>query len=111
MQVGRKAWFLARGWTDKVLRGSAARVEVVLLPDILPFLALAFLGKEFRPAWGIAAVWFVAWTIFTFWRYARYLKEVSIKSDRQFDRSGKYNLPPEYADSESATRARQRRKR
>lgn len=79
---------------------------------MLPFLPLAmFVGQRSLWAWGIALAWFLAWTLFTVWRYLRYLKEISIKSDRHFDRVGKYDLPPEYADSESATKARQRRKR
>ncbi|HEY0595712.1 MAG TPA: hypothetical protein VGD20_07865 [Sphingopyxis sp.] len=111
MKIARQIWILARGWTDGVLRDSASRVELTLLPGMLPFLPLALIDHQFSRAWIFAAVWFVAWTIFASWRYLRYLKEISIKGDRHFDRVGKYDLPPEYADSESATAARQRRKR
>jgi hypothetical protein len=111
MKITRQIWILARGWTDGVLRDSASRVELTLLPGMLPFLPLALIGHRFPRAWIFAAVWFVAWMIFVSWRYLRYLKEISIKGDRHFDRVGKYDLPPEYADSESATAARQRRKR
>ncbi|WP_093512414.1 hypothetical protein [Sphingopyxis sp. YR583] len=101
---------MARGWTDRIIRDSASRVELTLLPGMLPLLPLAFIGQRFPLAWVIAAVWFVMWALFVSWRYLRYLKEISIKSDRHFDRVGKYDLPPEYADTESATKARQRRK-
>ena len=110
MRIATQVWFLARGWTDRVLRDSASRVELTLLPGMLPFLPLIFLKERFPLFWIPAVAWFVAWAIFVSWRYVRYLKEISIKSDRHFDRAGKYDLPPEYADSESATKARQRRK-
>lgn len=77
---------------------------------MLPFLPLFFLDKLWEWVWAVAAAWFVVWNLFVGWRYARYLKEISIENDRQYDRVGKYGLPPEYPDSESATRARQRRK-
>jgi len=110
MRIASPLWFSVRGWTDRVLRDSASRVELTLLPGMLPFLPLAFVGQRFPRAWVVAAIWFAAWSIFVSWRYVRYLKEISIKSDRHFDRTGKHDLPPEYADSESATKAKRRRK-
>ena len=110
MRIAKQVWLLARGWTDRVLRESASRVELTLLPGMLPFLPLLFIKERFPLAWIPAAVWFVVWAVFVSWRYVRYLKEISIRSDRHFDRVGKYDLPPEYADSESATKARQQRK-
>lgn len=77
----------------------------------MPFVPFGFVDRQISPwAWGTALAWFVAWTIFASWRYARYLKEISTKGDRHFDRVGKFDLPPEYADSESATEAKKRRK-
>ena len=110
MRAVRQIWLLARGWTDGVLRDSGSRVELTLLPGMLPFLPTLFFKEQFPLRWVPAAAWFVAWVFFVSWRYVRYLKEISIKSDRHFDRVGKYDLPPEYADSESATKARQQRK-
>lgn len=102
---------MVRGWTDGVLRDSASRVELTLLPGMLPFFPLIFFKDRFPLAWIPVAAWFVAWMFFVSWRYVRYLKEISIKADRYYDRAGKYDLPSEYAESESATTARQRRKR
>ena len=111
MRITGRLWLSVRGWTDGVLRDSASRVELTLLPGMAPFLPLALIDDRFPRAWVFATTWFVVWTIFVSWRYVRYLKEISIKGDRKFDRVGKFDLPPEYADSESATAAKQRRKR
>lgn len=39
------------------------------------------------------------------------MKAQTAKNARHYDRLGKYELPPEYADSESALKTAQRRKR
>jgi hypothetical protein len=62
-------------------------------------------------AWTVGALWLLVWNALVVWRFWRYMKEAAIKGDRHYDRVGKYDLPPEYADSESATKARWRRKR
>lgn len=64
-----------------------------------------------RLGWATGAVWLLGWNALVVWRLWRYIKETAIKGDRHYDRVGKYDLPPEYADSESATKAKQRRKR
>lgn len=47
------------------------------------------------------------WVGFVLWRVWRFLRAEAMKSDRIYDRSGKYQLPPEYAQTESATKAAQ----
>ncbi|WP_327445859.1 hypothetical protein [Brevundimonas sp.] len=51
----------------------------------------------FLPAMGLSA----AWLGFCSWRAMRLFRVVGIKSARDYDRVGKYRLPPEYARSDS----------
>lgn len=51
-----------------------------------------------------------AWFAFVIWRGLRLLKASALKGDRDYDRRGKYHLASEYRASESATRARRRRR-
>jgi len=60
--------------------------------------------------WAIALPLAIAWTGFAVWRLARLTKTDALKGDRAYDREGKFMLPFEYHDTESATRARQRRR-
>ena len=53
----------------------------------------------------------VIWFAFVGWRALLLFKAISTKGDRLYDRSGKYVLPTEYAETESATKARRRRRR
>jgi type VI protein secretion system component VasK len=109
------AWLLVRGWTDRTLRNRGRAWKQALLPAFLPFFILIAFDKvqtlsrdDWR--WAAAAIWFVGWLLFVGWRFWRMMREAGIKGDRHYDREGKYDLPPEYADSESATKARRRRK-
>ncbi|MBN8818457.1 MAG: hypothetical protein J0I80_07035 [Sphingomonas sp.] len=82
---------------------------------ILP-LALAGIiqSKLSAPAatwtWVIAAIIGGAWTAFAWWRGYRLFKAFGVRGDRQFDERDKFALAPEYHPSESATKARQKRK-
>ncbi len=49
------------------------------------------------------------WIAFVLWRGWRLLRAEAVKADRAYDRGGKYQLPPEYVQTESATRAARRR--
>lgn len=75
---------------------------ITFLP-VLPFVIA-------RSAMGIAttAPLSVAWAAFVGWRAWRLLKASRIRADREYDRKGKFNLPPEYRSTESVTKARRR---
>ena len=60
--------------------------------------------------WGIAVVISVAWTAFAWWRGYRLLKAVGVRGDREYDETNKFALAAEYHNSESATKAKQKRK-
>jgi hypothetical protein len=53
----------------------------------------------------------LAWFAFVAWRGWRLLRASGARGDRAYDRHGKFDLPSEYAASESATRATRRRKK
>jgi hypothetical protein len=111
-----KIWLIVRDWTDRMVGKPGTAAEAALFPALLPMvlviLADQFINSGYRTWVLVACVgWFVGWNMFAGWRYWRHLKEISLKGDRHFDRVGKYDLPPEYADSESATKAKQRRER
>lgn len=115
MRFTNRGWLLVRGWTDRTLRSRGSAYRLALLPAFLPFVILAALDhvqtlsrSDWR--WVAAAIWFVGWLMFVSWRFWRMLRETGPKGDRHYDREGKYDLPPEYAGSESATKAKRRQK-
>ncbi|MPS69087.1 MULTISPECIES: hypothetical protein [Novosphingobium] len=61
-------------------------------------------------AWIIAVTIGGAWTAFAWWRGYRLFKAFGLRGDRQFDERDKFALAPEYHGSESATRAKQKRR-
>ena len=65
-------------------------------------------ADAFLPLLGVVLTLFCAWNVFVVWRIARILRAAAIKGDREFDRYGKYQLPPEYAASESYLAHRRR---
>lgn len=77
-------------------------LTITFLP-VLPFMIA-------RSAMGIAmtAPLSVAWATFVAWRAWRLFKASGIRADREYDRKGKFNLPPEYRSTESVTKARRR---
>jgi hypothetical protein len=107
-------------WVDKDLAaGWPVRRPLALYG---PFCAAGFVGigaynagsfAGFAVAlfwWVIVPLWAI-WTAFVLWRASRLMRAVTLRSDRLYDRGGKYLLPPEYAATESLTaihrRARQ----
>lgn len=52
----------------------------------------------------------LVWLSFVAWRMWRMVRASVMQTDRQYDHSTKNELPPEYASSESATTASQRRR-
>jgi len=80
---------------------------------LLPFTLLEWATDGAMPDW----FWLLpiplalAWTAFVIWRAGRLTRAASILSARDYDRSGKFLLPPEYANSESSFAAARRARR
>ncbi len=51
------------------------------------------------------------WQTYVFWRFWHHLKRDGLKAGRLYEKQGRYKLPPEYADSEDALMADERRKK
>ncbi|WP_313472524.1 hypothetical protein [Brevundimonas sp.] len=79
-------------------------------PAILPWAPLVLLRSGYLPAWMFAFALAATWCLFVTWRASRMIRAGEIKSARDYDRRAKFDLPPEYAASESLL-AHQRRKR
>jgi len=87
------------------------------ISTFVPFFALIVLAMVGR-GWSfatLAIVWIptaaivLPWFAFVGWRSTRLMRAALWRGDHNYDREGKYRLPPEYADTESATFARKRR--
>ncbi|AQR74272.1 hypothetical protein [Sphingomonas sp. LM7] len=62
-------------------------------------------------AGGVVAIAAIAWFVYTLARAWHVARVLIVRSGEQYyDRVGKYALPPEYADTESADAARRRRR-
>ncbi len=86
--------------------------RLALLIGIAPWIALSLLNgqseKASISAFYSAIIFDVFWFGFTGWRGWLIFRRTAIREDRRYDRIGKYLLPPEYANTESATKARER---
>ena len=115
MSGASKLWRSIRGWVDRTIRLPGLQAKLVLLPAFIPFPIIIFMENgldlgRVNWTWMIGAGWLVAWYGLVAWRFWRHMKEAAIKSDRHYDRIGKYDLPAEYAETESAAGAKRRRK-
>jgi hypothetical protein len=115
MSGGLKRSYLAvRRFVDRdVARNS--RPPTLFLGFVVPVMLMApFHGRVPVPAliagWVVVGGAGVAWSAFVWWRAWRIMSANAIRSDREFDREGKFKLPPEYWTSESATRAARRKR-
>ena len=63
------------------------------------------IGPE-APGVYVAIAVFVGWFGFVGWRCIRMMRAMTLRKDRHFDRQGRFDLPPEYRDTQSATKAR-----
>jgi hypothetical protein len=89
--------------------------NLTILVAILPWLAIVLVEQQAdKPTSNLALVLVFAfdaiWFALVGWRAWRLFRQFAERNDRLYDRSGKYVLPPEYADTESATKARRRSK-
>ena len=74
---------------------------------VLDFPFRGYAGIAVVGGFTLSAIWF----FFVAWRVVRLTRARSAKMDREYDRKHKFDLPPEYAGTESATKARFRRRK
>ena len=85
----------------------AAGAAALIIPMLLVFVPAV-------PQWALQGSWLIGlalwalWVIFLIWRAARLIRAGDYKSARDYDRRGKFLLPPEYAASESYLSHRRR---
>ena len=112
----RFLWQAVRAWTDDQLQMRVGRRPLAFAPGAAP---LAFIGllegtfqfKRSNVAVGIGIAWLVLWFCFVVWRMYRNVRLFAINGDRRFDRADKFELPGEYADTESSESAKHKRRR
>lgn len=107
MTPGRRSYLKVRRWIDRDLGGPGKpRSHFLAMLPALPGVWL--LSQEGQPEHmsgyvlcgvALAAIGFVVW------RGLRLLQVARLKSGRHYERTARYDLPPEYADSEDALMA------
>ncbi len=105
-----KLYDAIQGWVDRQWRAQGLQFKMLLLPALIPCLAILMIGRTpvlTAIGWG----WFGLWNSFVVWRYWVYVREVSREADKQYDRAGKFRLAEEYHDTESATASSERKRR
>ncbi len=109
----RSLYLWVRKAVDWDIRENAKPASIlVALTPLVPLLIIKPSAEDARiVAWFVGGILSAGWVIFFAWRCWRVLKAASLRGDRHFDRIGKLGQPPEYHASESATKARRRRKR
>lgn len=113
MERIRSTYLHVRRWVDGVLSGPPRRSQLVIGIAFVPYIPVVILQSAFIPVWILCTVLAAAWTLFILWRAHRLGRAGHLRSARHYDRHGKFDLPPEYAASEShmAHRSRQKRNR
>jgi hypothetical protein len=80
---------------------------LLMLPD--------WVGRPRGASWHIWMWLSIAWTVFVigymFVALVRTMRASAVRSDLRYDRKGKFLLPPEYKNTQSATGAKRRKKR
>lgn len=107
MRPGRRRYLKIRRWFDQTLAGPSGRRAVVfaMLPA-LPGIWLLSRDGGFEHMLGLTLCGFgLSGCGFVCWRCARLLQAARLQSGRHYERSGRRNLPPDYADSEDALMA------
>ena len=94
------------------IRSGGWSLSIAMLILSMPLLAFT---SPYRgaAAWAVAAAVSLCliWLGFVAWRGVRIMRATSRKSDRRYDREGKFLLAPEYHGSDSATGAARRKRR
>lgn len=94
----------------------ASAGNLTILVGILPWFALAATaGGDSWPILSAPAIAAIAFDLLWFglcgWRLWLLFRSAAERADRLYDTKGKYLLSSEYADTESATKARRRRRK
>lgn len=90
--------------------GFSLLIGIGIVGAPLPFIRWPYAGFEAVVA-GVAAALAFLWFAFVGWRAWRLVLAGAARDDRDYDRTGKYQLPPEYAATQSATRTARRRRK
>lgn len=110
----RRIYLRIRRMVDYDIEENQRPASLVL--GFVPLIVAGMAGVEAASVSG-GALWFVllticlVWTSFVLWRAYRMSRAWILRSDRDYDRRGKFLLSREYWQSESATSARRRRRR
>ncbi len=100
-----RMYFRTRDFVDRTFR--SLNWYASSLPGALPLFPSMFFDNS--TVWAVAWIWFLLWEGFVFWRWWVYMKVEAERSDRAYDRKGKFRLSREYWDTESATASRARK--
>lgn len=100
---------------DLAKRPRVSAGNLTLLVGILLWLPLIVLRRQLSDSAQMVAFVMTlaattAWFTLVAWRGWQLFRASASRADRQYDRVGKFNLLPEYNDSESAHQARERKK-
>ena len=111
--ISLSGYLQVRRWVDRDLSNNRLR-SLAMSATFLPILAIVLIAPvlpgPLKVIGWIAAVGAgSSWGAFVIWRGFKLTKAAIIRGDRAYDRTGKFALPPEYRDTESATRALKRR--
>lgn len=104
----QRRWWRLRRLIDRDLARNRLPVSFILpiVPLIAGMVARPVIGVSALLVGGVGAGIVAGWPG---WRGWRLLRAMAIVGDRAY-RSGRFALPPDYAGTESATAARQRRR-
>lgn len=102
-------------WDLSKTGGIRAGAWSLFIGALAACLPVPFVVRPYQD-WEVAAlagsvIAAVLWFGFVAWRGLRLLRATAGRGDREYDRQGKYDLPPEYKATESATSAARRRRR
>ena len=112
----QRAFRAYRRWTDRALLfegDGRTRAMAAMLPTAIIVLLASTLGVT-HDQWVAFAVLGTVWLVWQGWTLSR-IRHAFLLADwvkgKLYEREGRYNLPPEYRDTENATLAARRRRR
>jgi hypothetical protein len=104
------AYVSLRRWIDSCLI-EGLKYKLLVLPIVALGLFLSLVFGPRHPAWIVLPPFAILWLGFIAWRGWRLMKSSAMRSDRSFDRKGKFALADEYHNTESATATKLRKRR
>lgn len=113
MGLPDRRYLKLRQWVDRDLKNhSSLSSYLIFVPAFVMWLMQGRLSSPWRiTGWGVAIGWGAAWGGFVLWRTVRLWRVAMLQGGRIYDERGKYMLPPEYRDTESAGAVRRRKMR